>query len=231
MFEDQFVKSLPPYPFETSLDVNTRIQMDGLDLLNQLPDGAMPCVFFDPQYRGVLDAMRYGNEGKGRGRERSELTQMSELLITEFLLQIGRVLCPSGYLFLWMDKFHLCEHSFGTWIKNTELNVVDLITWYKGGLGMGYRTRRACEYLLILQKSPTRAKGTWGIRNIPDVWYEKVRPKTHPHQKPFKLQAKLIEAVTDKGDYVVDPSAGSFSVMNAAHSKQRHFIGCDLRGE
>ena len=50
-----------------------------------------------------------------------------------------------------MDKFHLCE-GIKNWIAGTNLHIVDLITWNKETFGMGYRTRRTAEYLLILQK-------------------------------------------------------------------------------
>ena len=42
---------------------------DALTLLRLLPDRCTPLVFFDPQYRGVLDKLKYGNEGaRQRGR-------------------------------------------------------------------------------------------------------------------------------------------------------------------
>jgi len=170
--------------------------------------------------------MSDGNEG-ARQKERSQLTQMDDAIIGGFCDLIDIVLRPSGYLFLWLDKFHLVEGT--DWIKGTDLKPVDLITWHKGGLGMGYRTRRACEYLLVLQSAPKRIH-TWTKRNIPDVWTEQIKYKTHPHQKPQMLQMDLIEAVTEMGDFIVDPAAGSFSVMYAAHAKNRNFIGCDLEG-
>ena len=95
---------------------------------------------------------------------------------------------------------------------------------------MGYRSRRVSEYCVVLQKQPRRAKGVWKIHTIRDVWREKVSSKEHPHQKPIGLQGELIAAVSQKGDYVVDPAAGSFSVMESAHIKGRNFIGCDLEG-
>ena len=64
---------------------------------------------FDPQYRGVLDKMRYGNEGVSRGQRLSGLLQMSEETITEFIAGISTALIPSGHLLLWVDKFHLCK--------------------------------------------------------------------------------------------------------------------------
>jgi site-specific DNA-methyltransferase (adenine-specific) len=38
----------------------------------------------------------------------------------------------------------------------------------------------------------------------------------------------LIGAVTRPGDLVVDPAAGSFTVMRVAHQLGRDFIGCDI---
>ena len=50
----------------------------------------------------------------------------------------------------------------------------------------------------------------------------------HPHVKPIGLIARLIGAVTAPDDLVVDPAAGSFVVMHAAHQLGRNFIGCDI---
>jgi len=38
----------------------------------------------------------------------------------------------------------------------------------------------------------------------------------------------LIEAVTDPSDVVLDPVAGSYFVMTAAHQVGRQFLGCDI---
>jgi site-specific DNA-methyltransferase (adenine-specific) len=184
-------------------------------------------VFFDPQYRGIMDKMKYGNEGQ-RQKERAVLQQMSDETIGLFIIEINRVLKGSGHLFLWIDKFHLCE-GVTSWIKNTDFSIVDLITWDKGKIGMGYRTRRKSEYLLILQKAPIKAKGFWTRHDIPDVWSEKITNKVHPHQKPLALQKLLIDAVSSEGDYIVDPCAGSYSVLQACKELQRNFIGCDFQ--
>ena len=209
------------------LKPNTRLQMDGLEFLHLLPDESIPVAFLDPQYRGVLDKLSYGNEGKNRGQRRYALKQMTEAEITKFVQGIDRILIPSGHLFLWMDKFHLCQ-GFKSWFNSTSLDVVDLISWDKGRLGMGYRSRRITEYCVVLQKQPRKAKGVWKIHNIPDTWREKVTKTDHPHNKPINLQGKLICAVTNEGDYVIDPAAGSFSVLDAAQLHNRNFLGCDL---
>ena len=223
IIKDEFIKT------QTLPSINNRNKMEGLKFLNLLKDQSVALCFFDPQYRGILDKMKYGNEGKNRGKARANLKQMSVLNIIKFIKEINRILKASGHLFLWMDKFHLCS-GFNHWIKNTELETVDMITWDKAKMGMGYRSRRQSEHLVVLQKKPRRAKGVWTVKNISDVWQEKVIDKKHTHSKPINLQAELIKAVTLKKDWVIDPASGSFSVLKACQLAGRNFLGCDIKG-
>ncbi len=219
-------KEIPAIALNTNLTLNTKLRMDGLLLLQELKQDAS-VVFFDPQYRGVLDKMQYGNEGKNRGKKRCGLQQMNEEIIKGFIVAIDQALQPSGHLFLWMDKFHLCT-GFTHWIEGTTLDVVDMITWDKMSQGMGYRSRRTSEHLVVLQKQPKRAKGVWTVHNIPDVWQEKIMKKKHTHEKPLDLLITLIGAVTTAHALVVDPAAGSFNVLEACRLQGRNFLGCDV---
>lgn len=206
--------------------MNKKNLADGIDLLGDINDCSIAATFFDPQYRGVLDKLKYGNEGKQRGKARSNLAQMDEDTIKKFIVEINRVLQASGHLFLWVDKFHLCQGVLD-WFENTDLNLVDMIVWDKGRIGMGYRTRRKSEYLIVAQKNPVKAKACWTDHAIPDVWEEKV-VKIHPHSKPIELQRRLIAATTAEGDVVLDPAAGGFSVFEACQTLGRDFIGGDI---
>ena len=65
--------------------------------------------------------------------------------------------------------------------------------------------------------------------NLSEVSLSWMKPNSLPtHQKPIELQAELIEFVSNEGDYVIDPAAGSFSVMESARLRNRNFIECDL---
>ena len=206
--------------------INKKNKADGLKLLADINNETISVAFFDPQYRGILDKLRYG---KHRMNDRWSLVQMTEEKIREFIEGINRVLKKSGYLFLWVDKFHLTNdaENFRNWIYNTDFQVVDMITWNKEKMGMGYRTRRVSEYLVVLQKPPIKAKVTWSDHSIPDVWSEKYK-NNHPHSKPIGLQQKLIEATTKEGDYVLDPASGGYSVFEACKNVGRDFIGGDI---
>lgn len=208
--------------------INKKNKMDGLDLLEFLDSCSVKVAFFDPQYRGVLDKMSYGNEGKNRGVQRSSLPQMTEETIIKFLTKIEDVLLPNGYLFLWVDKFHLAEGVKKWFDTLPSMQIVDMITWDKKKIGMGYRTRRRSEYLIVVQKYPRKAKSTWTLHNIPDVWEEKIFKKNHTHSKPIELQKQLILATTSLEDLVIDPASGGYSVFQACKETGRNFLGCDL---
>lgn len=201
---------------------------DGLALLRALEGSSYPLCIFDPQYRGVLDRQKYGNEGR-RQQERALLPQMDEEQIIAFITAIDRALMPSGHLLLWVDKFHLCT-GVQPWLASSQLAIVDLLVWDKERIGMGYRTRRRSEYCLVLQKAPVRAKGVWRSHDIPDVYPEALTDRSFTHAKPVGLQARLIEALTNAEDVVLDPAAGSYSVLKACQRTGRRFLGCDIRG-
>jgi site-specific DNA-methyltransferase (adenine-specific) len=203
--------------------LNVAQQGDALVLLKALANASVPLVFFDPQHRAVLDKLKFGNEAE-RQRGRAGLPAMTEEYIDMTCAEIARVLAPSGYLMRWIDTFGLCE---GHHLRGS-LKAVDLIAWDSLRIGMGKRSRRRGDYLLVLQKSPIRAGSTWKDHSIPSRWPEKVDRGIHPHIKPIGLIERLITATTEPGNWVIDPAAGSFVVMHAARRLGRNFIGCDL---
>ena len=204
---------------------NSAQRGDALVLLRSLPDCCTPLVFFDPQHRDTLDRLAYGNEG-ARQKGRALLPAMTSNYVDACCREAARVLRPSGYVLQWVDTFRLCE-AYHLRIADV-LKCVDLIAWDNKRIGNGYRSRRRGDYLLVLQKPPLAAKSTWCDHSIPNRWPEKVDRTLHPHIKPIGLIRKLIGAVTRPGDLVVDPAAGSFVIMHAAHQLGRDFVGCDL---
>jgi site-specific DNA-methyltransferase (adenine-specific) len=197
---------------------------DALELLQSLPDCAAAAVVFDPQHRSVLDHLQFGNEG-ARQVSRAALPTMSEAYIDHCIREAARTLIPSGHIFLWTDTFRLCE---GAHLRVADaIKSVDLIAWDSLRMGMGKRSRRCGDYVLVLQRPPVTARN-WRDHGIPSRWPEKADRRAHPHAKPTELLARLIGAVTEPGDLVIDPAAGSFVVLEIAQLMGRRFIGCDL---
>jgi site-specific DNA-methyltransferase (adenine-specific) len=216
------------------IERNVRQTMDGLEMLGKLPDRIAAVVFLDPQYRSVLDKMEFGNEGE-RNAGRAALPQMTDKVIRKFIGEVGRVLRPSGHLFLWVDKFGMATGLFREWLadlpRNAQLEVVDLIAWNKMRPGMGRRARCSTEYCIVIQRPPVRAKGIWTDHSLRDCWAEYSDREIHTHCKPYALTERLIRATTVAGDLIVDPCAGGYGVLEAALATGREFVGCDVLGD
>lgn len=207
---------------------NVRNKMNGIDFLRSLIDEEAALAVFDPQYRGLLDKLAYGNEGE-RQKGRAALPQMDDDTISFFVEEIERVLKPSGYLLLWLDKFSVASAHHLRYFVRTEFQTVDLVCWNKMRIGMGRRMRCQTEFLLIAQKRPINASRTWSDHSLSDSWAEQSDPSIHPHAKPTVLTERLIRATTKRGDLVIDPCAGGYGVLEACRRSARDFAGCDLK--
>ena len=84
VFSSVKILKTPPVQIPSDLILNTRLQMEGRVLLRKLLDNTASVVFFDPQFRGVYDKMKYGNENTSRNNVRVALPQMDEETIIEF---------------------------------------------------------------------------------------------------------------------------------------------------
>ena len=170
----------------------------------------------------------YGNEG-ARQKKRDELPAMTDTQMRAFVTESIRVLRSSGHLFLFIDKYALFEGSWRKWMPDiSPARLVDGLVWDKMRIGMGRRTRYRIEAIVVIQKGPCRAKGIWTDHSIDDLWQEKADRERHAHAKPVELTKRLIKAVTNRGDLVVDPAAGAYGVFEACLATGREFIGCDL---
>lgn len=108
--------------------LNQRNRMDGLALLQGLEENSIRACFFDPQYRGVLDRLKYGNEGKSRGRARCALPQMTQEQITHWISEIARVLEPDGSWNIW-DMCDLVRDFYENFVLEFEKDPKKIALW------------------------------------------------------------------------------------------------------
>lgn len=72
-----------------------------------------------------------------------------------------------------------------------------------------------------------KGKNPSDVWNIPNVKANHVEKTDHPCQFPIGLVQRLIRALTNKGDVVFDPFAGSGTSLIAAILEKRKAIGCE----
>lgn len=74
-------------------------------------------------------------------------------------------------------------------------------------------------------------KNPGDVWTFPNVKGKHVEKTIHPCQFPLELAERLIEALTDKGDLVVDPFAGVGTTVVSAVQRGRKGAGCDVVAE
>src|SRR4029079_6001998 len=63
--------------------------------------------------------------------------------------------------------------------------------------------------------------------NIPNVKANHPEKTIHPCQFPIELVERCVLALTNEGDWVLDPSSGVGSSLLARLKRKRRVIGCD----
>lgn len=105
-----------------------------------------------------------------------------------------------------------------------------ILIWEKDGPGMGdleVTWGMGVEFILYYHKGKREKSSR---RRNAVLHYPQVRPNKliHPHEKPLPLLESLMEASTDKRDFVVDPFGGSSSLARAARRIQRSAVTIEL---
>ena len=193
-----------------------------MELLTNLENNSADLVFLDPQYEKVSNVLHTNHP----------LYPQSDYQIMRIIEQVGRILKPSAFCLLWINKGLLGSDRIAAWmIKAPSLKIVDCLVWYKKNtLGLGTWLRSNAEFCFLLQKYPTTGK-KFTNRSFGTVWEEGSLPakqRKHPHQKPKELIKALIKATTQERDLVIDPCAGSFVVLEVCQELNRNYLGCDL---
>ncbi|KLL05241.1 MAG: adenine-specific DNA methylase [Mycoplasmataceae bacterium RV_VA103A] len=126
--------------------LNTKQAGEALELLNNLENNSVDLIFLDPQYEKVANVLKLPYP----------LYPQSDYQIMRILEQINRVLKPSSFCLLWVNKVLLGSDRIAAWmIKAPNLKIVDCLVWYKKNtLGLGTWLRSNAEFCFLLQKYP-----------------------------------------------------------------------------
>jgi site-specific DNA-methyltransferase (adenine-specific) len=89
----------------------------------------------------------------------------------------------------------------------------------------------ATEYAVVLYRDKLPKFNNDGdmIKNWFPWEVDDAYPKIHPTQKPIPTLKRLISIFTDKGDVVIDPTAGSGSTLRAAIEIDRKAFGFEIK--
>lgn len=145
---------------------------------------------------------------------------------------------------IWISGTHHNIFSVQQQLLKLGLKILNVITWAKTNpppnISCRYFTY-STEFIIWARKSPKVAhcynyelmKQLNGGRQMTDVWqlpaigrWEKSCGK-HPTQKPLGVLARLIQASTLPGAWVLDPFSGSGTTGIAANLLSRRYLGLE----
>jgi site-specific DNA-methyltransferase (adenine-specific) len=110
-------------------------------------------------------------------------------------------------------------------VESTNLRVNQMIVWDKRTYGLGHGFRSQHELVLCASKGVPRVVD----RSIPNViQHRREISDDHPSPKPPGLIEQLLKVVTDEGDLIVDPFAGTGATLRAAANMNRRAIGIEI---
>jgi DNA modification methylase len=197
-------------------------------------------------------------ESKGKKYDDNMPEDMYRELLKETLKETTRVLKPNGTLFINMknrmiDDSMVAPHFIVDYVP--ELFLKNIIIWnFDWGGSTSKRFSSRYEYVFFFSKN----KKTWTFNlddiSIPSLNYRPDRYKTqfknptdvwtiplvsgnsverteHPAQYPEKLIERIIKAVTNEGDLVLDPFMGSGTSAIVAKRLNRDYVGYEINQE
>lgn len=149
---------------------------------------------------------------------------------------------------IWISGTHHNIFSVQQQLIKLGFKILNVITWAKTNpppnISCRYFTH-STEFIIWARKSPKVAhhfnyelmKELNGGKQMTDVWqlpaiakWEKSCGK-HPTQKPLGILARLIQASTDSGAWILDPFNGSATTGIAANLLGRRYLGLEVEEE
>lgn len=149
---------------------------------------------------------------------------------------------------IWISGTHHNIFSVANCLTQLGYKILNVITWEKTcpppNISCRYFTY-STEFIIWARKSAKIAhcfnyklmKELNGNKQMTDVWklpaigkWEKSCGK-HPTQKPIGVLARLIQASTEPGAWILDPFCGSGTTGIAANLLGRRFLGIEMEDE
>ena len=196
---------------------------DCFDLIPRLEAGSVKLVLTDPPY---------GIEYRSRFRWSSEPPRIRGDIegardVTRDALQaLDAALAPDAHAVVFC-RFREEEELRHALDGVGGLRLRGGLVWVKPEGGMGDLARTfapAHERMLHLARDSARMR-----RRLPDAFAaSRAGVQHHPTEKPLTVLEGIVRALTEPGDLVVDPFAGSGSTLIAAAAAGRAAWGCEI---
>jgi adenine-specific DNA-methyltransferase len=194
--------------------LDTILHGDCCLVMQHFPDNSIDLVFTDPPY--LINY--HPRDGRSIAGDTND-----EWLRPAFF-QAYRVLKVGGFCISFYSSNH-ADSYLAAW-REAGFRPVGHVVWVKSYAASSAFLQYRHEQAYLLAKGfPKRPRSP--ISDVQDWQYSGNR--LHPTQKPVGALLPLVRAFSRPGEVVLDPFCGSGSVLLAAKSLGRRYIGIELR--
>ena len=216
--------------------------LDASVFLRKISTDSVDMILTDPPYGDsgvVIDGSKQKSTSqtqfhvKVRPNDNLSEEDMKSLL-TKVIPELFRVLKPSSYMLLFFSFEHyawlyerlvkagfLVDHTPLIWDKERPIQAAS-----------GTNFPNSYEPIFFCTKPPRgNRRFHEAQRNIIKAPIVPSKERLHPFQKPLALLERFIQILSNPGDLILDPFAGSASTLKAANNTRRRAIGCELDPE
>jgi site-specific DNA-methyltransferase (adenine-specific) len=193
---------------------------DALEMLPLVATASVDAVVTDPPYLATGSESSWVSRDGASSLPRE--TQFYEAWLREHMAVWKTRLKPTGAIWFtcdWRGALAAEDAAYKLGMKRPKIGV-----WHREGLGMGHVLRNVYECFVVIPMPDFKRLAT----DEPDVWVHKwttgQRQHGHSAEKPIALMARAVRLLTKDGATVLDPFAGSGSVLVASRRLSRKCI-------
>jgi len=200
---------------------------DTLNLLPTLPEAYFDLILADPPY-GVSQANNF-HTMKRAGIDFGDWDKNFDQL--SWITAAAPTLRPGGSIVIWNDWKNLGD--IAKHLKKLDFKVKRMLTWHKSNPAPWN-----CKYMFV----SSTEHAVWAVkkkkRGYKTVFnggyhhgvfeYPVVKHPLHKTKKSDDLFKEIIEILTNKGDWVLDPFAGVGTTAYAAEITERNHLSIEI---
>ncbi|MCZ0933413.1 MAG: DNA methyltransferase, partial [Oligoflexia bacterium] len=163
----------------------------------------------------------------------------------EWISQIKRIVKPNGNIAIFGSLHNI--YKIGAILEELDLKIINSIIWFKRNAFPNITQRMFCEsteQIIWATNNSKKYAKNWtfnynvmkelnNMKQMRNMWDIPNTPKSEkefgkfPAQKSEKVLDRLVKALTNEGDIIIDPFLGSGTTAVATKKNDRHYIGID----
>ena len=214
-------------------------QGDARKLIKDIEPSSISLVITDPPFG--IEIIEKDNNDPQRGTNtnvyRSTIEPSDNLglresleLQGEIIKELSRVMIPGGHLYLFtcMDAHRLLVECLRR--NGFSASIIPLI-WLKPrttSVFYGYEYAQCYEPIIFAHKEPRQRRLNKPCSTVLQFGTVPTGERIHAFEKPQDLLRFLIKQSSSRGETILDPFAGSGSVLRAAIDEGRKAIGFEI---